>query len=278
MITNNVMKQIVALSNKPNVFERGTGNIWTEEYIAKQMLKAHLDKTSDGASRNIEAIEKTVDFINKAIKKNSTILDLGCGPGLYAERLFQLGHSITGIDFSENTIQYARNHAKQENLHIEYRCEDMFQLNYNKQFDVVMQIYGEINTFSGYEREQIFRIVRDALKPEGVFIFDVTTPVHRKKSGLSNKWYISENGFWRGNRHLVLEEGFAYEDNIWLDQYIVMDEEEIKVYRNWFHNYTKKDIETIVLEAGFTKVNVINSLTGESNSNESEWITVIAEK
>lgn len=39
MITNNVMKQIVALSNKPNVFERGTGNIWTEEYIAKQMLK-----------------------------------------------------------------------------------------------------------------------------------------------------------------------------------------------------------------------------------------------
>lgn len=278
MLTNNVMKQIVALSNKPNVFERGAGSIWTEEHIAKQMLKAHLDKTSDGASRNIEAIEKTVHFINKIIKKNSTILDLGCGPGLYAERLFQLGHSITGIDFSENTIQYARNHAKQENLQIEYRCEDMFQLNYNKQFDVVMQIYGEINTFSDYEREQIFRIVRDALKPEGVFIFDVTTPIHRKKSGLSKKWYVSESGFWRENRHLVLEEGFAYEDNIWLDQYIVMDEEEIKVYRNWFHNYTKEDIETIVLEAGFTKVNVINSLTGESDSNETEWLTVIAEK
>ena len=157
------MKRSVELSNRPNVFERGTGNIWTEEYIAKQMLKAHLDETSDGASRNNEAIEKTVHFINKVIKKNSTILDLGCGPGLYAERLYQLGHSVTGIDFSENTIQYARNHAKHENMHIEYRCEDMFQLNYNKQFDVVMQIYGEINTFSDYEREQIFRSVREAL-------------------------------------------------------------------------------------------------------------------
>lgn len=278
MLTNNVMKQIVELSNRPNVFEKGTGNIWTEEYIAKQMLKAHLDKTSDGASRNNEVIDKTVHFINKVIKKNSTILDLGCGPGLYAERLYQLGHSVTGIDFSKNTIQYARDHAKQENLQIEYRCVDMFQLNYNKQFDVVMQIYGEINTFPDYEREQIFRIVWEALKPEGMFIFDVTTPLHRKKSGLSKKWYVIENGFWRENRHLVLEEGFAYEDNIWLDQYVVMDEEEIKVYRNWFHNYTKEDIETIVLEAGFTKVKVINSLIGESDNTETEWLTVIAEK
>ena len=111
-----------------------------------------------------------------------------------------------------------------------------------------------------------------------MFIFDVTTPLHRKNSGLSKKWYVSDNGFWRENRHLVLEEGFAYEDNIRLDQYIVMDEEEIKVYRNWLHNYTKEDIETIVLEAGFTKVNVINSLIGESESNETEWLMVIAEK
>ena len=42
------------------------------------------------------------------------ILDLGCGPGLYAELLAKKGHSITGVDFSENSIQYAIRQQKRQ--------------------------------------------------------------------------------------------------------------------------------------------------------------------
>lgn len=109
MINKNMINQIKEKSKKPALFNKEGGNIWTEEYISKQMLEAHLNPEFDGASRRNSIIEKTVEFLDKKILiKNSSILDLGCGPGLYAEKLCRNGHKVTGIDFSENTICYAR--------------------------------------------------------------------------------------------------------------------------------------------------------------------------
>ncbi|EPY6470605.1 class I SAM-dependent methyltransferase [Clostridium sporogenes] len=278
MLNNNDINNLFEVSKRPNLFERGTGNIWTEEYISKQMLSAHLNPNFDGASRNSTTIDKTINFLNTIILKNSVILDLGCGPGLYAEKLCRSGHLVTGIDFSEHTIKYAKNSAKKQELNIEYKCEDMFSINYNNQYDVVIQIYGEINTFSDRERNRLFTIVKNALKQDGLFIFDVSTPKHRRKNRLNKNWYMSECGFWRGDRHIVFEEGFEFNNDIWLDQYIVIDNEEIKVYRNWFQDYTRETIKKIVLESGFKNVKVIESLTGEDISIETEWITVIAQK
>ena len=39
---------------------------------------------------------------------NTEIADYGCGPGLYATKMAQRGAIVTGIDFSENSISYAK--------------------------------------------------------------------------------------------------------------------------------------------------------------------------
>lgn len=278
MINQKIINQIAKLSKKPALFERGTGNIWTEPYLAKQMLKAHLDLKSDGASRKEKVINKTIDFLNGVIKERSTILDLGCGPGLYAEKLCISGHQVTGVDFSENTIRYARDSAQKRGLDIEYVCDNIFSIDYKEHYDVVVQIYGELNTFSDEELKRLFELVQKALKSEGIFIFEVTNPTHRRKNRSNKDWTISEEAFWRKDSHIVLQEVFEYEKDIWLDQYIVIDENEIKVYRNWFHDYTKEAIEAIILEGGFSQVQVIDNLNGEEASEEVEWLTVIARK
>ncbi|MCQ1535700.1 hypothetical protein FTO70_08405 [Methanosarcina sp. KYL-1] len=53
------------------------------------------------------------------------------------------------------------------------------------------------------------------------------------RAGLKNRWYVSEGGFWRSGKHLVLEEGVDYPENdTWMDQYIVADEDgTVKTYR-----------------------------------------------
>ena len=277
-MNEDIIKEIDNLSKKPKLFDKDGGNIWTEPYIAKQMLNAHLNSNFDAASRNFQLIDKTIDFLNKIIKPKSTILDLGCGPGLYAERLCRNGHKVTGIDFSENTIRYAANSAREKNLDIEYKCDNMFNIKYNEKYDVVIQIYGEINTFSYKERDELFDKVRNSLKPEGLFIFDVSTPVSRKKNKLKKNWYVSNCDFWREDRHIVLEDGFEYDDDIWLDQYIVIDDENVTVYRNWFHDYTMESIKKVVLNSGFSNLKLIGSLTGEEIIDNEEWITVIARK
>lgn len=285
MTYNNIIKQLAQFSQKPPLFTPGTGSIWTEPYIAEQMLKAHLNLKDDGASRKGVIIDNTIEFINTVIHEGSTILDLGCGPGLYAEKLCKKGHKVTGIDFSDNSIRYARNSAKKQGLEIEYVYDNIFSLDAQDKYDVVMQIYGEINTFSVEERNKLFDIVKKALLPEGTFIFEVSTPAHHRKNKLSKNWFIREGGFWREGSHVVFEEGFEYEDNIWLDQYIVMDETDISVYRNWFHGYTREQIASIILEHGFRQVQVFDNVMGEevnteveTDSKEVEWLTVIAKK
>ena len=100
----------------------------------------------------------------------------------------------------------------------------------------------------------------------------------RKKNKLKKNWYVSNCDFWREDRHIVLEDGFEYDDDIWLDQYIVIDDENVTVYRNWFHDYTMESIKKVVLNSGFSNLKLIGSLTGEEIIDNEEWITVIARK
>lgn len=208
------------------------------------------------------------------------MLDLGCGPGLYSSRLCLEGVRVTGIDISRRSIDYARTQAEKEGLDIDYICADFFSIEYEETFDAVLQAYGEICTFSDEKRNILLSLIHRALKDRGFFIFDVSTRMLRMREGLQNRWYASEGGFWRPGRHLVLEEGFDYpENNTWLNQYIVADDDgTVKTYRLWLHDYSLETISKILEKNGFKVEQVWNSLSGESYREGGDWIAVAARK
>lgn len=82
---NNFLNQL----RVPSRFEQADNAFWQDPYIAKQLLKAHLNSDNEGASRSFSFIDKSIDFIQQIAPQNSyqKVLDLGCGPGLYCERL-----------------------------------------------------------------------------------------------------------------------------------------------------------------------------------------------
>ena len=90
-MTNFPLDELIDLQKQPAVFTAGELEFWTDPYIAKQMLKTHLDPNVDLASRRPETIQRTVAWILKmtGLKVGDALLDLGCGPGLYAERFAQ---------------------------------------------------------------------------------------------------------------------------------------------------------------------------------------------
>jgi 2-polyprenyl-6-hydroxyphenyl methylase / 3-demethylubiquinone-9 3-methyltransferase len=49
------------------------------------------------------------------------LADIGCGGGILAEALAQLGASVTGVDPSPNNIAVAQRHAQKSGLEIDYR-------------------------------------------------------------------------------------------------------------------------------------------------------------
>ena len=77
---------------------------------------------------------------------------MGCGGGLLCEPLKRLGATITGIDPSSNNIEVAKLHSKEMNLNIKYICCSPENLNFNGQFDVVLNMeviehVSDINLF-----------------------------------------------------------------------------------------------------------------------------------
>lgn len=274
--------QLKQLQEKPEPFTPGELLFWDDPYISQQMLATHLDPNNDLASRRPETIERSVDWLAQTLglHTGATLLDLGCGPGLYAARFAQRRLHVTGVDTSRRSIDYAVQYARQNNLDIQYRYQNYLELADIERYDVALLIYGDFCPLSPHQRGQLLQNVYRALKPGGYFVLDVSTRLHRQRHGSANQWYVAENGFWKPGLHLVLEEGFDYpEQSIFLDQAIVVEARGIvSVYRLWFQDYTRTTITDELENGGFTVKSVWSDLTGTPFTDNAEWIGVIAQK
>ena len=106
-----MFKELEKINHRPEPFQFYTAKeLWTDEHTSKKMLEYHLNESVDISSRNRKFIERSVKWIVSRFGVNETteIADFGCGPGLYTEKLAEQGTIVTGIDFSENSIRYAK--------------------------------------------------------------------------------------------------------------------------------------------------------------------------
>ena len=243
---NQIISQLIDLQKKPEPFTPGEPLFWNDPHISKQMFKAHLDQNTEAASRKPAIIDRSVNWIIETLglKTGASLLDLGCGPGLYASRFARAGFHVTGVDYSRNSIEYAIQNAKENNLDIMYRYQNYLELDDENLYEAVFLIYGDFCPLSPEQRSTLLKNIHRALKPNGYFVLDVTTREHRRRYGNKNGWYAAETGFWKPGPHLVLEEGFDYpEQSIWLDQYTTIEADgKVSVYRNWFQDYTPETI------------------------------------
>lgn len=268
--------------HKPEPFTPGEALFWADPHISAQMLNVHLDPDTDLASRKPETIDASVAWMvhTLGLAAENTVLDLGCGPGLYATRLAKHGLAVTGVDISAGSIAYAQDYAAKHGLAINYICQNYLSLTDEDQFDAALLIYGDYCTFNPEDRRRILANIYSALHPGGYCVLDVSTRVLRARHGFKNAWYASEGGFWRPGPHLVLEQGFDYpEQAIWLDQYIVVEESgAMAVYRNWFQDYYRDSITAELSAGGFEVQSLWGDLSGAPFAEDGEWIGVVARR
>lgn len=276
------IESLHALAQRPELFAPGEPLFWNDPHISKGMLEAHLNPDTEAASRQPETIDAIVAWLTGHLQlaPGAAWLDIGCGPGLYTSRLVTHDLRVTGLDYSERSIAYARDYAAEHDLPITYRYQDYLTLDDGPEYDVISLIYGDFNPLSPEKRDSLLRRVHHALKPGGRFVFDVTTPVLRQKYGTRTNWYLQpEGGFWAAEPHLVIEQGFSYESNIWVDQMIIVKEDGThKVYHNWFHDHTLDTIVPVVEAQGFAVRAHWNDLAGTPYAPGGAWIGLVAEK
>ena len=100
--------------------------------------------------------------------RSGRIVELGCGSGILASRLVAVGYRVTGLDASPAMIAIARRQVSDARFRIASIATAAIPA-----ADAVVAI-GEIISYLGSRRtvERLFRRVRAALRPGGVFIFD----------------------------------------------------------------------------------------------------------
>ena len=96
----------------------------------------------DGEFRPLHQINPLrVDFIEeRSSMKDKKVLDVGCGGGILAEALSELGANVTGIDASENTIGVAKSHSSSigsDVIYIQNTIEEFISSHPNEKFDVI---------------------------------------------------------------------------------------------------------------------------------------------
>ncbi|NME66816.1 class I SAM-dependent methyltransferase [Flammeovirga aprica] len=263
------IQSIINKTGKPEIYEKGSSFMWTDPYIAQQLLQVHLNPDIDLASRKSTTIEKTVQWILK--NENGTskldILDLGCGPGLYTERFAKEGHNVRGIDISENSINYASQSAKDKNLTIEYQNKSYLEIDLGEEkYDLIVLIYTDLGALIPKEREVLLRKIFKALRQGGTFIFDVLNDKEYTDKVSPKEWESAEAGFWKGTPYVALTESFLYEqEKVILSQHTIYDDDTIEIYRFWTHFFSQSDILEILQPIGFQSITFRNDILPESD-------------
>ena len=240
------LSYIKRISRKPPLYAKGDSNMWRDDHISKELLKIHLNPEIDLASRSVQSIDKTTAFVLGFCKKPGLrILDLGCGPGLYAERMAAAGHHVTGVDFSETSVEYASKQAGIKGMDIEYICSDYLTLDFTAQFDLVLMVYTDFGVLIPSDRDRLLTMVLRALKPGGIFIFDVINTKNLAEKFVENtSWNVESSGFWSNEPYLQLSSGFHFPENgVFLFQHIIIDQADTaRKYRFWTHYFEEADV------------------------------------
>lgn len=101
--------------------------------------------------------------------EDAKILDLACGRGRHSVFLSNLGYEVTGIDLSEESISYAKQH---ENEKLNFQVHDM-TVPFGKTFDGVFNLF---TSFGYFENEtdnlNTLQAIKASLNDTGFAVID----------------------------------------------------------------------------------------------------------
>jgi 2-polyprenyl-3-methyl-5-hydroxy-6-metoxy-1,4-benzoquinol methylase len=276
-------KDLKEINTRPKPFQFYTADeLWTNEHTSKQMLKYHLNESIDASSRNRRFIERSVEWIVSRfdVDKNSEIADFGCGPGLYANLLAERGAAVTGIDFSENSLKYARQAAAEKGLKARYVLTNYLEYETADRFDLITMIMCDFCVLSPEQRKKMLLKFNSLLKPGGSVLLDVYSLNTFNQKEESATYELNQlMGFWSPGDYYGFVNTFKYEkEKVILDKYTIIEASRKRVVYNWLQCFSKESIRKEFEENGFKADELYSNVAGQAFTPESMEIAIVAKK
>lgn len=243
--SKSIFQFLESIHSRPKPFEFYTAeSLWNDEHTSKHMLQFHLNENLDVSSRNAKFIEKSAEWMRENFQLDETkrIVDFGCGPGLYTSRFAQTGARVTGIDFSKNSINYAREFAEKNELNINYINQNYLDFKTNDKFDLITMIMCDFCALSPEQRNKLLQKFLELLKPEGRILLDVYTLEGYRKREVENSFAKNMmDGFWSSETYYGFLQICKYDqEKVVLDHFTLIEEKRIRTVYNWLQYFSQE--------------------------------------
>jgi len=246
------------------------------------MLEYHLNEAIDVSSRNRSFIECSAEWIvsHFGVGEKTSIADFGCGPGLYATRLAEQGATVTGIDFSENSLKYAKQVAEQKGLKVNYVHTNYLDFETTHRFDLITMIMCDFCALSPAQRKTMLSKFSSLLKPGGSVLLDVYSLNSFNQKEESATYELNQlNGFWSPDDYYCFVNTFKYEkEKVTLDKYTIIEESQTRIVYNWLQHFSKESLRKEFENIGFEVEAFYSNVAGAVFNPDSSEFALVARK
>lgn len=225
--------------------------------------------------------EEWGEYMMTLLKENGvsdgmSVLELGCGTGTVTRMLSKSGYDCVGLDMSEDMLSIASDKTFEEDLHIIYTCQDMRDFEVPYSMDAMISIGDSMNYITCVDDlENVFSCVRENLKENGVFIFDLKT-IHFFRDILADNTYAQnrdDSAFIWDNYYDEEERNNEYELAVFVkNEDGTFDRFEEQHYQ---HGFTIEEVTGAARKAGLNVKSVYNAFTKDAPDDSSERLYFI---
>ena len=129
---------------------KGCGHIYVTKPPEEGQLSNYYDKSFyenymsgmgyDGAFYKVlkTDFEKKISIVRQILPQGSEILEVGAGPGYFAEMLQTAGYSVTAVELNKSAQEYAAKHGRNQIKFVHENISDKDCSIYGKEFDAVI--------------------------------------------------------------------------------------------------------------------------------------------
>ena len=222
------------------------------------------------ASRRQADIETLAAWISECFLQDdaTSVLDLGCGPGLYCLPLSRNGRPYLGLDFGPASIEYAQSSFGADNRR--FVLADVVTADFGGPHGLALMLYGEFNVFPPAEAMRLLEKSYEALAPGGVLLLEVyDAEAVRGIGALAPSWFRAEKGLFADSAHLCLTESRWQEEQALSRQlFHIIDAQTgaAKTYTSTTKAWTDEQYHNMLAGAGFSKSIVHTDWPGKEPS------------
>lgn len=258
---------------------------WHDPHFSELMLREHLDESHGAATRIAAERSAQLDWLwtKLDLSAGMRVLDVTCGPGLYAVELARRGCAVTGVDFSPAAVAYAQDLARSEGLSA--RCtfieQDVRQMDLAEaELDTALFLYGQLAVFTKAEAQTLLHHLAKTLKPGGKLCLELLNQDRVDKTR-SDWWFTDDTGLWGDRPFLHLGERTWYEEEAMsLERFFIVHLEtgQLTEISLSDQTYSVETMTRMLCQAGFTRVQVYPAWDHLPLYDADEWLVYVAQK